>query len=45
VPLVMHSCNGYSTQEIADTLGCTNGAIKSRLFRARAHFRQVYQQN
>jgi len=45
VPLVMHSCNGYSTQEIADTLGCSNGAIKSRLFRARAHFRQVYQQN
>ncbi len=45
IPLVMHSCNGYSTQEIADTLGCSTGAIKSRLFRARARFRQVYQQN
>lgn len=45
IPLVMHTCRGYSTQEIAAALGCTNGAVKSRLFRARARFREVYQQN
>jgi len=43
VPLVMHSCNGHSTQEIADALGCTNSAVKTRLFRARERFRQLYQ--
>lgn len=42
VPLVMHSCNGHTTQEIADALGCSNSAIKTRLFRARERFRQVY---
>ncbi len=43
VPLVMHTCEGRSTQEIADAMGCSNSAIKTRLFRARARFRQVYQ--
>jgi RNA polymerase sigma-70 factor, ECF subfamily len=43
VPLVMHSCDGHSTQEIADALGCTNSAVKTRLFRARERFRQLYQ--
>ena len=42
IPLVLHSCEGRSTQEIADTMGCTNGAVKTRLFRARERFRQVY---
>lgn len=41
--LVMHSCEGHSTQEIADALGCSNSAVKTRLFRARERFRQVYQ--
>lgn len=43
LPLVMHSCDGHSTQEIADALGCSNSAVKTRLFRARERFRQVYQ--
>lgn len=43
LPLVLHSCEGHSTQEIADRLGCSNSAIKTRLFRARERFRQVYQ--
>jgi RNA polymerase sigma-70 factor, ECF subfamily len=43
LPLVLHSCEGRSTQEIADTLGVSNSAIKTRLFRARERFRQVYQ--
>lgn len=42
-PLVMHSYEGHSTQEIADALGCSNSAIKTRLFRARERFREVYQ--
>jgi RNA polymerase sigma-70 factor (ECF subfamily) len=43
-PLVWHTCEGRSTQEIADALGCSNSAVKTRLFRARERFREVYQQ-
>ena len=43
LPLVLHSCEGRGTQEIAATLGCSNSAVKTRLFRARERFRQVYQ--
>jgi RNA polymerase sigma-70 factor (ECF subfamily) len=43
LPLVLHSCEGHSTQEIAKALGCSNSAVKTRLFRARERFRQVYQ--
>jgi len=42
LPLVLHSYEGHSTQEIADALGCSNSAVKTRLFRARDRFRQVY---
>jgi RNA polymerase sigma-70 factor (ECF subfamily) len=42
VPLVMHACDGYSMDEIARVLGCTNAAVKMRLFRGRAHFRAAY---
>lgn len=42
VPLMLHTCEGRSTQEIADVLGCSNSAVKTRLFRARERFRQVY---
>jgi RNA polymerase sigma-70 factor (ECF subfamily) len=40
--LVLHACEGHSLDEIAAQLGCTNAAVKSRLFRARACFRQAY---
>lgn len=43
IPLMLHSWVGCSTQEIARVLGCSNSAVKSRLFRARERFRQVYQ--
>ncbi len=43
VPLMLHVYEGRSTQEIADALGCSNSAVKTRLFRARERFRQVYQ--
>lgn len=42
VPLVLHTCEGHSLQDIADTLGCSVNTIKSRLHRARERFRQVY---
>jgi RNA polymerase sigma-70 factor (ECF subfamily) len=43
LPLVLHSYEGRGTQEIAAALGCSNSAVKTRLFRARERFRQVYQ--
>lgn len=43
IPLMLHTCEGRSTHEIAERLGCSNSAIKTRLFRARQRFRQVYQ--
>jgi RNA polymerase sigma-70 factor, ECF subfamily len=43
LPLVLHSCEGRSTQEIAVAMGVSNSAIKTRLFRARERFREVYQ--
>ncbi|MEM8529856.1 MAG: RNA polymerase sigma factor [Chloroflexota bacterium] len=41
--LILHSCAGHSTRELADALGCTDNAIKTRLFRARTRFREIYQ--
>jgi RNA polymerase sigma-70 factor (ECF subfamily) len=38
-PLVMQVLLGYSTQEIADFLGMQQGAVLTRLFRARAKLR------
>lgn len=43
LPLMLHSYEGRSTQEIASALGVSNSAVKTRLFRARERFRQVYQ--
>ena len=42
VPLVLYTCQGLSTQEIADVLGISRSAIKTRLFRAREKFRKLY---
>lgn len=39
-PLVMQVLLGYSTQEIADLMGLQQGAVLTRLFRARAKLRQ-----
>ena len=38
--LILHHVNGYSHAEIADFLGVTPGAIKTRLSRARNHLRE-----
>ncbi len=39
-PLVLQVLMGYTTQEIADMMGMQQGAILTRLFRARARLRQ-----
>ncbi len=41
-PLVLHVCVGLSMAEIADVLGCSPGAVKMRVFRARERLREVY---
>ncbi len=43
VPLVLYSVQGYSTAEIAEMLGISIGAVKTRLYRAREAFRRIYQ--
>lgn len=40
-PLVLQVLMGYSTQEIADMMGMQQGAVLTRLFRARARLRQM----
>ena len=40
-PLVLQVLMGYSTQEIADMLGMQQGAVLTRLFRARVRLREV----
>lgn len=39
-PLVLQVLMGYSTKEIADQMGLQQGAVLTRLFRARAKLRQ-----
>jgi RNA polymerase sigma-70 factor, ECF subfamily len=39
-PLVLQVLLGYSTREIADLMGMQQGAVLTRLFRARARLRQ-----
>jgi RNA polymerase sigma factor (sigma-70 family) len=42
VVLVLRVCEGLSEQETATTLGISAGTVKSRLHRARAAFRKVW---
>jgi RNA polymerase sigma-70 factor (ECF subfamily) len=39
--LLLHDLRGLSSAEIAEALGCTEGAVKIRLHRARARFRTL----
>ncbi len=39
--LVLADVEGYSYQETAEIVGCTIGTVKSRLWRARAHMRDI----
>lgn len=42
VPLVLYACQALTTQEIADILQISRGAVKTRLYRAREKFRRLY---
>jgi RNA polymerase sigma-70 factor (ECF subfamily) len=42
-PLLLHSHYGFSVCETAKALGISEGAVKTRLYRAREMFRQVYE--
>jgi RNA polymerase sigma-70 factor (ECF subfamily) len=42
LPLVLYACQGLSTQEVAEILQISRGAVKTRLFRAREKFRKLY---
>jgi RNA polymerase sigma-70 factor, ECF subfamily len=44
VPLLMFAWAGYTTQEIAAALGCSNNCIKMRLYRARQRCQQMCRQ-
>lgn len=44
-PLLLHSHEGLSCNEIAVVLGISPGAVKTRLFRAREAFRAAYGQD
>jgi RNA polymerase sigma-70 factor, ECF subfamily len=40
--LVLYAMHGHSVREIAEVLGVSEGAVKTRLCRARERFRRVY---
>lgn len=41
-PLLLHSHYGFSVQEVAEALNISEGATKTRLYRAREKFRRAY---
>ena len=41
-PLVLYSVQGYSVAEISEILDISQGAVKTRLYRAREQFRKAY---
>ncbi len=41
IPLVLKDLEGFSYQEIADTIGCEIGTVKSRIFRAREALKKI----
>lgn len=41
IPLVLKDLDGFSYQEIADTMECEIGTVKSRIFRAREALKKV----
>jgi len=44
-PLLLYSHDGFSVREVAEVLGISEGAAKTRLYRAREMFRQAYEKD
>lgn len=44
VPLILYSVEGYSVNEIGEMLGISQGAVKTRLCRAREKMRKVFRE-
>jgi RNA polymerase sigma-70 factor (ECF subfamily) len=42
-PLILYSVQGHSVKEISTMMGISEGAVKTRLYRARKKFQQVYE--
>lgn len=42
--LVLHYFQGLSCDETAEALGCSAGALRTRLFRARVAFKRIYEE-
>ncbi len=43
VPLLLYSHHGFSVREVAETLDIKQGAVKTRLYRAREMFRKTFE--
>jgi RNA polymerase sigma-70 factor (ECF subfamily) len=43
-PLLLQTTGGLTCREISDALGCSEGAVKVRLLRARQAFRRLYEE-
>jgi RNA polymerase sigma-70 factor (ECF subfamily) len=43
VPLLLKDIEGFSYQEIAETMECEIGTVKSRIFRAREGLKKILQ--
>ena len=43
MPLVLKDIEGFSYQEIAETLKCEMGTVKSRIFRGRERLKEILQ--
>lgn len=43
IPLVLKDLEGFSYQEIAETMNCEIGTVKSRIFRARENLKKILQ--
>ena len=44
VPLILYGVEGYSVREIGEMLGISQGAVKTRLCRAREKLRKVFEE-
>jgi RNA polymerase sigma-70 factor (ECF subfamily) len=43
IPLLLKDIEGFSYQEIAETINCEMGTVKSRIFRAREGLKKILQ--